>query len=191
VRILPILLLLAAGLPVFGVSRDDVVEGNPDSPVKVIAYEDLQCADCARFRAMLDEKLLPKYGTRVAFVHRECPLGKHEWARPAAIAARWVWEQSSGLGVSVRREILSEQNTITGQNLRQWLAEFAMRNNLDPKAIVASISDRNIAARVDQEREAAVARGVTRLPAVYVGGQSFVETIVYEDLARAIDQALK
>ena len=70
---------LAAG------GQEYVVEGNKSSAVRVIAYEDLQCPDCAVYRKMLDEKLLPKYGGTVAFEHREFPLRKHQWARPASI----------------------------------------------------------------------------------------------------------
>jgi protein-disulfide isomerase len=171
-------------------ARNDVVEGNPASSVKVLIYEDLQCSDCARFRVMLDERILPRYGSRVAFVHRDFPLGKHDWARPAAIAARWVSEQSNELGIFVRRELLSEQDSITSQNLKQWFIDFAYRNHLDPKGIVDALSDQRLGGLVDQDRQSAVARGVSRAPTVYIGGVAFVETIVYDDLARALDEAL-
>jgi protein-disulfide isomerase len=171
-------------------ARTDIVEGNPSSPVKVLIYEDLQCPDCATFRNTLDEKLLPKYGSRVAFVHRDFPLGKHDWARPAAIAARWVYEQNPQLGITFRREVLAELNNITSQNIKAWLLEFAARNRLDQKGILDSLTDPRLNALIDQDRQGAVARGVTNTPTVYVGGVSFVETIVYEDLARALDQAL-
>jgi len=182
-------LMLAAGPCAFA-SRNDVMEGNPASPVRVVIYEDLQCSDCARLRVLLDEKILPRYGTRVAFVHRDFPLGKHDWAFPAAIAARWVHEQSNELGIIVRREMLSEQDSINSHNLKQWLVDFAYRNHLDPKAIVDSLSDPRLGALVDQDRQSAVARGVSRAPTVFVGGQSLVETIIYDDLARALDAAL-
>jgi protein-disulfide isomerase len=171
-------------------SRNDVMEGNPASSVKVLIYEDLQCSDCARFRTLLDEKILPRYGTRVAFIHRDFPLGKHDWAVPAAIAARWVWEQSNELGIIVRREMLSEQDSINTRNLKQWLVDFAYRNHLDPKGIVDSLSNQRLATLVDQDRQSAVARGVSRAPTVFVGGQPLVETIIYDDLARALDEAL-
>ena len=38
-----------------------LIEGAAQSPVRVVIYEDLQCPDCADFRVMLDEKLLPRY----------------------------------------------------------------------------------------------------------------------------------
>ena len=52
--------------------------------VIVTIYDDLQCGDCGRFNAMLEESLLPKYRGRVEFVHRNFPLPKHNWAREAA-----------------------------------------------------------------------------------------------------------
>lgn len=170
--------------------RNDVVEGNPASSVKVLIYDDLQCSECARFRVLLDQRILPRYGSKVAFIHRDFPLGKHDWARPAAIAARWVAEQSNELGISVRRELLSEQDNITSQNLKQWFIDYAYRNHLDPKGIVDALSDQRLGALVDQDRQAAVARGVSRTPTVYIGGVAFVETIIYDDLALALDEAL-
>ena len=171
-------------------AHTDVVEGNPASPVKVLIYDDLQCSDCARFRVMLDEKILPKYGKKVAFIHRDCPLGKHDWARPAAVAARWVWDQDHQYGIEVRRELLAEQDHITIHNLNGWLVNFAARNHLDQNGIVNSLTDPRFNSLVDQDRQAAVARGVEHTPTVYVGGVSLVETILYDDLARALDEAL-
>jgi protein-disulfide isomerase len=183
------LLLLAAGFSM-SAAPGGVVEGNPSSPVRVLIYEDLQCSDCANFELLLEEKILPKYGSRVAFIHRDFPLGKHDWARPAAMAARWVWEQDSRAGIAIRRELMAEQNSVTLQNLKAWLTEFAARNGIDRKGILDALNDKAIAAAVDQDLQGGVARGVSRTPTVYVGGQPFVETILYEDLARALDAAL-
>lgn len=187
-------LLIAAGLTLAAHSafaaHTDVVEGNAASSVKLIIYEDLQSDDCAKFEAMLEQKILPKYGSRIAVVHRDLPLGRHDWARTAAVAARWVWQQDSVHGIDIRREILSEQDHITAASLNAWLTDFAGRNRLDPKDIVASLKDQRLNALVDQDRQAAVARGVTSTPTVYVGGVSFVAPIIYEELARALDEAL-
>lgn len=171
-------------------SRNDIVEGNRTSSVKVYIYEDLQCADCARFRTMLDEKLLPKYGSRVAFIHRDFPLGKHDWARQAAIAARWIYEQNEQLGIVFRQQILAEQDHITTQRLKPWLVGFANRNHLSEKGIVDCLTDQRLSTLVDQDRQLGEARGVSKAPTVIADGQFFVETIIYDDLARTLDQAL-
>jgi protein-disulfide isomerase len=183
-------ILLAAAINMHAASRNDVVEGNPDSPVKVIIYEDLQCGDCQTFRTLLDDRILPKYGSRVAFIHRDLPLGKHDWGRQAAIAARWVYQQDPKLGITFRREIMSEQEHLTANNLKPWLIEFATRNDLDYKGIVNSLNDPRIVTLVDQDSLGAAARGISHTPTVYVGNQALVETITYEDLARLIDVEL-
>ena len=36
------------------------VEGDAESTVRVVIFEDLQGADCAKFQAMLDVTLLPR-----------------------------------------------------------------------------------------------------------------------------------
>ncbi len=182
------LLFAASGAAV--ASRNDIVEGNPASPVRVVIYEDLQSGRGAQFQKMLEDRLLPRYRTKVAFIHRDFVLGRHDWALQAAIAARWVWEQSNQLGIFVRREILAEHDSITSRTVKDWFVDYAYRNHLDPKGIVDAFSDKRLAALVDQDQQAAAARGVTQVPTVYVGGQAFVENIIYDDVARAVDEAL-
>ena len=185
-----LLLLAASTFPAFGM-RNEVVEGNRTSTVRVVIYEDLQCADCTKLRTLLDEKLLPKYGSKVAFVHRDFPLGKHDWARQAAIAGRWIYEQNPEIGITYRRELMAQQDHITVQNFKYWLLEFAARNRLDQPGVLASLNDPRLTALVEQDYQSGVARGVTNTPTVYVGSQSIVETVIYEDLARLIDTELR
>jgi len=182
--------LLCSSFAVATVGTNDIVEGNPFASVKVTIYGDLQCEYCQDLRTMLDEKLLPKYGAQVAFIHRDLPLGKHDWARQAAIAGRWVYQQDPKLGITFRREIMSEQEHLTANNLKPWLIEFATRNDLDYKGIVNSLNDPRIVTLVDQDSLGAAARGISHTPTVYVGNQALVETITYEDLARLIDVEL-
>jgi protein-disulfide isomerase len=167
-----------------------MVEGNASGQVRVVIYEDLQCGDCESLRVMLDNRILARYGSRVAFVHRDFPLGKHDWARQAAVAARWVYQQDPGLGITFRREILAEHDHIKLATLKPWLQEFADRNHLDRKGIVDSLTDSRLISMVDQDIQAGLVKGVTRTPTVYVGGEALVETVIYDDLARLLDHEL-
>ena len=72
-------------------------------------------------------------------------------------------------------------------SLKPWLREFATRNHLDPKAIVDALDDPQLNAAVDQDYQSGVARGISHTPTVIAGGQTIVETVLYEDVARAID----
>ena len=173
-----------------GAAKIEIVEGNPNSPVKVMIYEDLQCSDCLTLRTLLDEKLLPKYGKRVAFVHRDFPLAKHDWARPAALAARWVAEQDRAIGIRFRREIMAEQLHLKPETLPHWLRQFAIRNKLDADGIVKATEDPRLIGLLEQDYQAGLARGVAKTPTVYVGNQAFVEIVIYEEIARALDVEL-
>ena len=189
-KIAAVVLAVLLGAASLLAARPEMVEGNPSSTVRVVIYEDLQCSDCQNLRTLLDEKILPRYGKRVAFVHRDLPLPKHDWARAAAVAGWWVYEKDHDLGITFRREIMSEQSHLSSASLPAWLREFARRNNLNQEALVDSLNDPRLLQRVDQDYLAAVARGVSRTPTIYVGGKILVETIIYDELARALDLEL-
>jgi protein-disulfide isomerase len=175
---------LAAG------AQEYVVEGNKSSAVRVIAYEDLQCPDCAVYRKMLDEKLLPKYGGAVAFEHREFPLRKHQWARPASIAVRYFGTLKPETGIAFRRYCANHLMEITAENFEAKLREFAKANGADPDKAIAALSDPGLAKIVQEEFQEGIARGVARTPTVFVNGEPFIETFTFENISKSIDAAL-
>ena len=165
-------------------------EGRPDSRVKVLIYEDLQCSDCAVFRRMMDEQLLPRYGAQAAFVHRDFPLAKHAWARRAAVAARHFAEIKPELGVAFRRRILASIRETTEANFNERLAAFARQHGADSAKAVAALDDARLAALVEKDFQDGVARGVSKTPTVFVDGAPFIETFTAGEISSAIDKAL-
>lgn len=171
-------------------ARKPMVEGNPESPVIALIYEDLQCSDCAAFRRMMDEKLLPKYSDKVAFVHRDFPLAKHAWARRAAIAARFFSERDPELGLAYRRYTMAGQEGATPENFNDRLTAFCKSHNIDPNEAMAALSNAAYAAAVDKDYQDGVGRGVVHTPTVFVNGKPFIETFSFEEIAKGIDEAL-
>jgi protein-disulfide isomerase len=167
-----------------------LIEGAAQSPVRVIIYEDLQCPDCADFRVMLDEKLLPRYAATVRFEHRDFPLAKHAWARKAAIAARFLEETQPGLGLAYRKYAMAHLREIKADNFNDRLSEFAKDHGVDPAKAVAALSDARLAGLVEEDYQEGVARGIAHTPTVLVNGRPFVETFPVEDVAKAIDAEL-
>jgi protein-disulfide isomerase len=172
-------------------AQSSVVEGNPQSRVRVIAYEDLQCPDCAAYRKMLDEHLLPKYGNRVAFEHRDFPLPKHDWARRAAVAARYIEQHDAALGVAFRRWAFANQREITVENFSTKLTAWAKENGIDPDGLAKGLSDPALTKLVEDDHQDGIARGIARTPTVLVNGQPFIETFTVQEISRGIDAALK
>jgi len=168
-----------------------LVEGNPQSTVRVLIYEDLQCSDCADLRKMLDAQLLPRYAATVAFEHRDFPLPKHKWARDAAVAARWFQQQKIEIAVEWRRELMANQKSITVDSLPDRIRAFASRNGLDPAAAIMSLKDESLRQAVESDYQDGVARGIAHTPTALVNGEPFIETFTFEQISGAIERELK
>ncbi len=171
-------------------AEQPLVEGRTESKVRVLIYEDLQCPDCAAFRRMLDEKILPRYAERVAFVHRDFPLAKHAWARKAAIAARYFSEVKPELGLAYRRHIMATIQETRADNFNEKLSAFARDSGVDPAQAIAALDDQRLAALVERDFQDGVARGVAKTPTVFVSGKPFIEHFSFEDISQSIEDAL-
>jgi len=180
------LLLSAVGL----CGQKPVVEGMADSKVRVVIYEDLQCPDCAAFRRMLDEKILPRYGSKVAFVHRDFPLAKHAWARRAAIAARFFAERKPEVALEYRRYTMAGIDLTSPDNFNLRLSTFAAAHGIQPQEAIAALDEPRYAELVESDYQDGVARGVVHTPTVFVNGKPFIETFTFEEISKGIDEAL-
>ncbi len=166
------------------------IEGNPTSTVRVIIYEDLQCPDCATFRAMLDDTLLPRFASTVAFEHRDFPLAKHAWARKAAIAAKYFESVSPAVALEFRRVTLAHLREIPKDQFEQHLRTFAKAHGVDPDHAVAALADPGFAAEVEKDYQDGVARGVAHTPTIFVNGEPFIENFPVEDVIKSIEHEL-
>lgn len=160
------------------------VQGNAESSVRVVAYVDLQCPDCASYSAMLDDHLIPRYGTEVAFEFHHFPLPKHSWARQAAVAAVAFAAVQPELGLAFEKLCFRQQREISSENIASVITGFA-----DLRGVDIRLDDRSFAAMVQSEYNEGVARGVERTPTVFVADKVFIETFTSSDLAAGIERA--
>ena len=181
---------LSLALPALLMAAGRLVEGDAKATVRVLVYEDLECSDCALFRAMMDQKLLAKYGTQVAFEHRDFPLTKHKWSKLAAVAARHFERENPKLGVEFRRVTFVGQAKITAENLGQHVAQFARQFGSDPVKAVEAMKDPALIKLVEEDFQEGLARGVVKTPSVFVDGEPFIETFTFAEIAKGIDAAL-
>lgn len=154
------LMLLLAAQP--------AVEGNTKSSVRVLIFEDLQSADCAKLRVLLDEQLLVKYGAAVAFEHHDYP--QQPLSRRAALVARYLDLQNPNVGFEFRRQILA--NEVKEEEFSTWVAAFARRFAIDPVKAVNAMNSSLLQAGLDKDIADAVERGVSQTPAVFINGKA-------------------
>jgi len=161
-----------------------------DGRLRVAIFEDLQCPDSAAFGIRLHEKLLPRYQSRVDFERRDFPLPKHDWARPAAIASRYVASVKPDLNFEFRDYLLAHQSEIDALNFTEILAHFAKQHGIDPDQAIQALQDAKLAAAVQRDMAEGIERGVSKTPTVFVKDQAFVEHFSYHSIASAIEAAL-
>ena len=171
-------------------SDQPAIEGNPASTLRMIIYEDLACSDCDVFRQMMDTKILPRFGQKAAFEHRDFPLPKHPWARQAAVAARFFDSVKQGLGVEWRRYALAHLAEITAENILEKIAAWARQHNVDGARAVAALTDKSLQDAVERDYREGIARGVAHTPTVLVDDEPFIETFTYEEIAAALDRGV-
>jgi protein-disulfide isomerase len=184
----PVVLMATAASALL--AQKPLVEGNSASPVRVIVYEDLQCPDCADFRKMMDQALLPRFKSTVAFEHRDFPLAKHDWAKKAAIAARFFATVSPEAAVEFRQTMMAHQPEITLATFNAHVSTFARAHKIDPAKAMAALEDPALVAAVDKDYQDGVARGIARTPTVLVNGEPFIETFPVEEVIKSIERGL-
>lgn len=185
-----VLLLTVMGFTFNLGAGQPLIEGPPRSAVHVLMFEDLQCSDCAAFRLMMDEKLLPRYESKVTFEHRDFPLAKHPWARKAAIASRAFLEIGPKLALDFRREIMANIRETTSANFNERIGAFANSRGVKPIRVLAALNDPKLNALVEKDFQDGVARGVSKTPTVFVNGQPFIEAFSFDEISKAIDGEL-
>lgn len=76
------------------VDASDHLLGNPNAPVKIVEYSDIECPYCKRFHPTM-KQVMEEYGKtgKVAWVYRHFPLQIHPKATPEAYATECAAEQ--------------------------------------------------------------------------------------------------
>lgn len=167
---------------------DRLVEGNAQSRIRVLVFEDLQCPDCARFRKLLDETLLPKYGEHVAFEIYDFPLPKHHWARSAAVASRYLLRLAGSTALEFRRKVANSLPRINEEGFDSFFRGFLRSKSLDVRSAIRSLSDPELNRAVEADFLEGLKRNVQKTPTVVVGSRVLVEQFSGEEIATELDR---
>jgi len=147
------------------------------SRVALVAFEDLQCSDCADAEALLQEAVT-KY--KIPLVRRDFPLPMHNWSFEAHVMARYFDTKSAALGEEFRRWVYANQSSINKDNLRGMGERFADQHSLELPENFDSTGELKNKVQADYAFGQQV--GIIHTPTVYVvsvsqRGAPFVETL--------------
>ena len=186
------------------VSADDHIRGNPQAPIKIIEFSDLECPYCKFFHSTM-QKIVADYEKegKVAWVYRHFPIDQlHSKARKEAEAS----ECAAELGGPLDSEASNEKfwayidkvfaSTPSNNNLDlKLLPKFAQDIGLNRQQFEDCLSSGKYNDRVAQDVSEAMDIGITGTPSSVVINQKGEKTVIpgalpYEQVKEMIEQAL-
>ena len=184
--------------PVFNlkISENDQVKYGPnagdtkpvgcsnDCVITVVEYSEYQCPFCSRVMPVA-LKLLKDYKGRVRWIVRDFPLGFHNRARPAAIAAKCASEQ--GKFWDMYDTLFNNQRSLSDNDLRAYGKAIGLSQskyeaclNNPEKALV----------QIEENYRSGEKLGVTGTPSYFVNGRKIDGALPYEAFKDIFEEEL-
>jgi len=177
--------------------RDGLAIGNPDAPVTIDAYEDMQCPACRSFTETT-EPLIIQYLVlpgKARFVFHHFPFldgpgagtaGESDQAANAVMCAN-----EQGKFWELQATIFANWNGENQGNLsNRRLEAMAAANNLDMDAFNSCFDDNTYEDLIQADYDMGVDIGVSGTPSVFVNGQPVGQPgkiPTYQEIATAVE----
>ena len=142
-----------------------VADPAPNALVEILEFSDFQCPFCSRVTPTLKE-IKSTYGDKVRVVFLHQPLGIHQDAKPAAIAAEAARRQ--GKFWEMHDELFAKQTSLKPADFEQ----HAIKIGLDMDRFKKDVADPTLTGIVEQHQAIATAVGASGTPAFFVNGKS-------------------
>jgi protein-disulfide isomerase len=172
-------------LPRVEVSKDDdPVRGDPNAALTVIQFAEFQCPYCGRAKDTVD-KVLKNYDGKVNMVFRDFPLGFHDRAIPAAVAANCAGAQ--GKYWEMWDAMMSNQRALADADLEGYATKAGVAN-MDTWH--QCLRDPAQVEEVRKDTKDGETAGVTGTPAFFINGVMISGAQPYEKFSSIIDREL-
>ncbi|MBU1018033.1 DsbA family protein [Patescibacteria group bacterium] len=180
-----------AGEPIDVSIDDDAMKGDKNAPVTIVEFSDFECPFCSRFYRDTLPDILSEYVDqgKVRFVYRDFPLGFHQNARSASIAAECMKDQGNDkLYYKMHDKIYENQTALSVDNLKKWAVELGA----DAGEFNTCLDTEKFADEINKDFEDGQGYGVTGTPAFFINGRlvsgaqpfSVFKGIIDEELAQ-------
>ena len=145
------------------------IRGNPDAPVTLEEFADFQCPPCSSFAAF-GEELLKEYDSRLRIVFRNFPLGPHEHAREAALAAEAAGMQGRFWEM---HDVLYREQAVWSKapNARELFESYAGTIGLNLDQFRKDMDSEKAKERVDSDHARGDSLGIKVTPTLFINDQ--------------------
>jgi protein-disulfide isomerase len=165
--------------------------GTPGAPVVIVVFSDFQCPYCAQEAKTLRTEIPKAYPEQVRVFFHDYPLPTHNWAKPAAIAGRCIFEQEPLMFWDFHDWIFENQSSITPSNVTDKIMEFATGKGIDPLKVGGCIERGETAEAIEKSIQQGQLAGVTSTPTLFINGRRMGGSHQWEQLKRIIDYEIE
>lgn len=152
--------------------------------ITVVEFSEFQCPFCERVLPTV-RRLMTEYKGQVRWIVRDFPLGFHDRAKPAAVAAHCALDQ--GKYWEMYKELFRNQRNLADDDLRK----YAKNIGLDEKKFESCFSNPEPKlAIIDKNYQSGEQVGVTGTPAFFINGRRLSGALPYEEFKRIFDEEL-
>lgn len=162
---------------------DDPFLGPADARVTIVQFAEYQCPYCGKAAATID-RVLDSYPGKVRMVFRDFPLGFHDRAIPAAVAANCAGQQ--GRYWEMHRALMADQQALDDPTLER----HARAAELDLGRWQKCRRDPAMQMEVEKDMADGSAAGVTGTPAFFINGIMLSGALPFSEFKAVIDREL-
>jgi len=164
------------------------VQGDPESSVTVMVFEDFSCPHCAHYEAEILPKIESSYVEpgKIRYEHRDFPIPvSPQWSWPVASAAREVQVAAGDAAFfAFARACFSNQSDYS----LDLLGSLAEKQGVDAARVRTAAKEQTHRSTVEGDRQFGESLGLQGTPQVYVNRKR-LDTYDFETVSAAIDSA--
>lgn len=155
-----------------------------DCPITVVEYSEFQCPFCSRVLPDV-KRLLADYKGKVVWAVRDFPLGFHDRARPAALAAKCAANQGKYWGMY--ELLFKNQRELTDANFEKFAGKLKLNKAKFKKCLKG---DPKALALIEKNYRSGAALGVTGTPAFFINGRRISGAQPYGKFKEIFDEEI-
>lgn len=145
------------------------VRGEASAPNTLTEFADLQCPGCKYYEPFV-QKLLEEEKGKLKLVYKHFPLMGHKYAMIASLATEASGKQ--GKFWEMHDLLFEKQEELSGaSNGRDQVIKYAESLDLNMDQFKKDISDKDLEAKINQNRDEGTKNGVNSTPTFFINGR--------------------
>jgi protein-disulfide isomerase len=166
------------------------IKGDKNAPVTMLEFSDFECPFCSRFALNTLPQIVSDYidKGKVKLAFRNFPLGFHQYAKTAAIAAECAREQGGDeMFFKLHDKVYADQQSLSVESLKKWAGELGIKMD----QFNTCLDTKKYEKQVDADMKDGQSYGVNGTPAFFINGRMISGAQPFDNFKKIIDEELQ